>query len=115
MTAQEIIRLLSGVRFPLSTEKLLQAAIEEEFDAAGVEHSREHRLSTEDIIDFLVGVIGIECKLKGSRRDHYRQLDRYAQHDEISELILVTNVPTGMPAKINGKAVHVFNLSRAWL
>lgn len=115
MTSHDIIRILSATRFPLSNEKLLQAAIQEEFDAAGVEHSREHRLSAEDVIDFIAGSIGIECKVKGSRREHYRQLERYAQHDAISELILVTNVPMGMPPEINGKPVYIFNLAKAWL
>lgn len=115
MTAQEIIRILSGTRFPLSNEKLLQAAIEEEFDAHGVEHLREHRLSDADIIDFTVGRIGLEVKIKGTKREIFRQVERYAVHDIIDEIILATNVPMGMPAEINGKAVHVFNLSRAWL
>lgn len=115
MTAQEIIRLLSLTRFPLSNEKMLQAAIEEEFDDHGVEHSREHRLSASDIPDFMVGRIAIEVKIKGSKRAIYGQVKRYVEHAEVDELILVTNVPMGMPATINGKPIHVFNLARAWL
>lgn len=115
MNAQEIIRVLAGCRFPLSNEKLLQAAIQEEFDAHGVEHSREHRLSAADIPDFLIGRIVVEVKIKGSKRDIYAQVKRYADHDVVDELILATNVPTGMPTEINGKPVHVFNLARAWL
>lgn len=115
MSAHDVFRVLSGVRFPLSNEKLLQAAIEEEFDANGVAHIREHRLSSHDVVDFLVGGVAVECKVKGGRRDTYRQLERYAGHDAVDELILVTNVPTGMPAEINGKPVYVLNLAKAWL
>jgi hypothetical protein len=115
MTAQEIIRVLAGCRFPLSNEKLLQAAIQEEFDAHGVEHSREHRLSAADIPDFMVGRIVIEIKIKGSKRNIYAQIKRYAEHAEVDELILVTNVPMGLPAKVEGKPVHLVNLARAWL
>ena len=117
MKVQEIIQILSGCRFPLANEKMLQAAIEEEFDAHGVEHSREHRLSSEDVIDFFFEAegIGAEIKIKGSKRAIYGQIQRYAKHDCIRELILVTNVPMGVPAEVEGKPVYVVNLAKAWL
>lgn len=117
MSIQEIIRLLSSTRFPLSNEKLLQAAIEEEFDAHGVEHLREHRLSGADIVDFYFPAsrIAAEAKIKGSKRAIYSQMVRYAAHETVDELILVTNVPMGMPSEINGKPVYMVSLARAWL
>lgn len=112
---QTIISFFAGKRFPLSDEKRLQTAIEEEFQRAGILYEREFRLSPKDVIDFIVGRVGIEVKIKGGKLAIFRQVERYAQHDGIDALILATNVAMGMPEEINGKPVHVVNLGRAWL
>lgn len=114
-TVQDIFALLSRLRLPLSDEKLLQETIAEAFDRAGILHLREDRLSDKDVIDFTVGRIGIEVKIKGARRAIFNQVCRYAEHDRIKELILITNVATGFPAELNGKPVFVLNLAKAWL
>lgn len=112
---KQIFAAMRGIRFPLKNEKVLQAALSEEFTAAGIEHEREVRLSGADIVDFMFGEIAGECKIKGSKREIYFQLERYAEHDRVSSLILITNVPMGLPASIKGKPAYLFNLSRAWL
>lgn len=107
---------LRSTRFPLSDEKRLQAAISDAFTATGIEHEREVRLSDKDIIDFLLpGGLGIEVKIKGGKREIYFQVQRYAQHDQITALILATNVPMGFPPLVNGKPVYVHNFAMAWL
>jgi hypothetical protein len=63
----------------------------------------------------MVGGVGMEVKIKGSKREMYRQCERYCLHERVSALILATNVATGMPATINGKPVFVALLSRGWL
>lgn len=113
--SREIIQHLSGKRFSLSDEKRLQAEMEETFTAAGIEYDREYRLSHKDIIDFKIGRIGIEVKIKGGKLNIHRQIERYAASDELDEIILATNVATGMPETIKDKKIHVFNLGRAWL
>lgn len=111
-----IIRTLGSRRFSLTDEKKTQEEIEAALIETGIPVSREVRLGDGDIIDFVCAdTIGIECKLKGGRRAIYEQVRRYAQHDSISTLILVTNVPTGFPEEINGKPVYVVNLAKAWL
>lgn len=115
MTVQTIMALFSRLRLPLSDEKRLQAAIAEEFDAAGIVYEREARLSPADVIDFMSGEIGIEVKIKGSKRAIFHQVERYAQHDRVKELILVSNVAMGFPPEINGKPVYFHNLAKAWL
>ncbi|TCU34075.1 hypothetical protein [Rhizobium azibense] len=113
---QDIIRLLQSRRFSLTNEKKLQAEIEVELTAFGIEHEREYRLGAGSIIDFLVkDSIGAEIKLKGSKLNIFRQVERYTGFDEIKRLILVTNVPMGMPPLVNGKPVYVVNLAKAWL
>jgi hypothetical protein len=42
-------------------------------------------------IDFLVGAVGIECKIAGSTNEVLRQLIGYAGDDKVSELLLVTS------------------------
>ncbi|MER9768948.1 hypothetical protein NKJ09_23120 [Mesorhizobium sp. M0189] len=115
MTVQQIMALLAKLRLPLSDEKRLQAAIADEFTLADIHHEREVRLSPADVIDFMSGQVGIEVKIKGSKRAIYHQVERYAQHDALKELILVSNVAMGFPPEINGKPVYFHNLAKAWL
>lgn len=115
MTVDEIIAVLRPLRLPLSDENRLQASMADAFSAAALALEREVRLSAEDIIDFFGEGIGIEAKIKGGKMAIYRQLERYAKHDRIEQLILVTNVPTGMPTEIDGKPIYVHNLAMAWL
>ncbi|WPE19887.1 hypothetical protein [Shinella zoogloeoides] len=112
---QNILRLLRSRRFSLTDEKKLQAEIEEVLTAAGVDHKREHRLDAGSIIDFMIGATGVEVKIKGSKLNIFRQLERYAEFDAVECLVLVSNVPTGMPEHIDGKPVHLVNLAKAWL
>ncbi|MBF6618804.1 MAG: hypothetical protein ITG02_01055, partial [Patulibacter sp.] len=51
---------------------------------------REVRLSVRDRIDHVVGRIGIECKVAGDPDSVRRQMERYADHDRIEALVLVT-------------------------
>ncbi|AZO29341.1 hypothetical protein [Mesorhizobium sp. M1B.F.Ca.ET.045.04.1.1] len=114
-TAQEIMGFLSRLRLPLSTEVKLQLAIAEEFNAAGVNYEREVQLSPEDRPDFMIGDVAIEVKIKGSKRAIFHQVERYAQHAKVRELILISNVAMGFPPEINGKPVYFHNLAKAWL
>ncbi|NEI71032.1 hypothetical protein GR212_15745 [Rhizobium lusitanum] len=114
--AKKIVLLLVGQRLPVTDEKgRLQPAIAEALKAADVSFKREHRLDAHSIIDFLIDGVGIEVKVKGSKLNIFRQVERYAGFDEINTLILVTNVPMGMPPLVNGKPVYIVNLAKAWL
>lgn len=114
--AREIFDLLRNKRFMLSNEKSVQADIEKLFKSLSVSHKREHILDENNIIDFLMdNGVGIEVKIKGQKRAMYKQCERYAQFEDIKQLILLTSVSTGMPQEINNKPIHVLNLSRAWL
>lgn len=111
-----IFSCLSVRRISLSSEKKTQEEIATAFDECGIPYEREFRLSDKDIVDFLVDSrIATEIKIKGSKMGIFRQMERYAEHDAVKELILVTNVPTGFPPEVNGKSVYVLNLAKAWL
>ena len=122
-----LVRLLSRTRVDLSTEKVMQSGISVALASAGIPFEREHRLSAEDIPDFLIPCpraltqwIAVECKLKGRgggprKIDVYRQIERYTRHPEVAAIILASNLTMGLPAEIRGKPVYAASLSKGWL
>lgn len=116
MTAGGIIKFLSQYRLSFLDEKDLQRQIEEHLIAGGISHTREARLDDSNIVDFLIaGNIAMEIKIKGSRREIYKQCERYCSFDNVSQLILVTNRSMGFPKEINRKPCYVMALGKAWL
>lgn len=111
--AFEIVRTLSRHKFSAQNEKMLQ------IDLGATLRSyapiREHRLDDHNIIDFFVDGIGIEVKIKGGRKEIFRQCQRYCDFEEIKAFVLVTNRATGFPKEINGKPCYVVNLGMGWL
>lgn len=111
-----IMTLLRRHRIDLTDEKRTQADIESILTDAGIPFEREKRLAPGDIVDFLVaGGLAIEVKTDGSKASIYRQLLRYAGHDAVNELLLVSNVPMTLPPVINGKRAAVASLGAAWI
>lgn len=110
-----IIELLTTHRLPLSDEKLLQEAIGDVFQAAALDFEREVHLGPRDIVDFMVEGIAVEVKIKGNRRDIYRQLERYCTYETVASIVLATNVPMALPVEICGKPTGIAALGRGWL
>lgn len=118
MNPPPIIALLQSRPLPMTSEREAQEAVWALLVGAGVGLEREVRLSSQSRIDFLLDDgTGIEVKVKlaAGRRAYLRQLERYASHDRVQSLILLTGVATGMPASIGAKPVHVVSMGRAWL
>lgn len=107
-----LTRLLGNARYNFTTELELQDGIQKVLKSLDYPVEREVSLSPADRIDFMVGGIGIEVKVDGSRADVIRQLHRYAQLECINALILVTNRTkhNDMPATINDKPLKVISL-----
>jgi hypothetical protein len=82
--------LLSSYRFAFSDEDELQSAIEAALHRAGLDFEREARLDARDRPDFLVGDAAIEVKVAGSSAQVHRQLLRYAAHERVRSVLLVT-------------------------
>jgi hypothetical protein len=76
--------------FDTTDEYRFQDGVGAALARAGIIAEREVILTPRDRIDFLVGRIGIECKVQGSFIQVARQLCRYAQCDQIMALVLVT-------------------------
>lgn len=111
----ELIELLRSYQIPFGNEAAMQEGIEQILKAEGVKYSREHVFGPRDRIDFLIGRIGLECKVDSSKAVVAAQLLRYAERPEIDGLILVTSRHThAFPqTELGGKpfkAIRVVNL-----
>jgi hypothetical protein len=109
MNAGEIVALLEAHRFRAPSEADLQRGIAKVLEGAGVTFAREVRLNARDRIDFLLGDVGVECKVDGSLPDLIRQIDRYALHERIGALVVVTFRLrlARLPRELHGRPVHV--------
>jgi len=112
----KIICCIRAARLDLSDEKATQRDLAEMFTQERIFFAREVRLSRADIIDFMIQGIGIEVKLQGAVKTAvHRQLVRYAKHDNIKCLILVSNLSMGLPQQIEGKDVYFVSAAEGWL
>ncbi len=113
MTVKDLVTALRGYRFNFSNEADLQDGIEEVLTAKGCSFERECALEGAGVIDFLLaGGIGIEIKIKGSPVLVTRQLLRYAECEDVKELVLVTARSRlgDLPDTLRGKRVTVVSL-----
>jgi len=108
LSAHELCLLLERSLRGLGEEYRVQAAIEALLKREGIQHVREFTLSPKDRIDFLVGTVGIEVKVAGGIGAVVRQLERYAKHECIQSLVLVTTKSTlaRVPLELNGKPLR---------
>ncbi len=115
-TSELIVERLRKYRFFLESEKQLQEDLYRSFNKKD-KPIKEYRLDRRNIIDFYYqrDKIGIEVKIKGSKRQIYDQLVRYSNFDDIDCIILVTCKSMGLPEQINGKRCYYYNLSEAWM
>ncbi len=102
-------------KYPLTMDELsIHRKMAENFDRLGIAYEREVVLSDDSRIDFLIGNLGIEVKIKGSKKAIYYQCERYCKFDRISELVLLTNVPMVFDSHILGKPFHIIQMGKAW-
>jgi hypothetical protein len=121
MTSSELAVLLEGQRFRVGTEAALQDGIAAFLTRSGIHYQREYRFEkncrvqgdrlvrSKDIVDFLVDGIACEVKIHGGPSEVTRQLHRYAQHEVVTSLVLVTSRMQlcRVPRELNGKTVSV--------
>ncbi|MCJ8139597.1 hypothetical protein [Falsirhodobacter halotolerans] len=114
--ARRIVTIALANRINVSTEHAAHASLAAALEAAQLPVAREVRLTTAERIDIMVEGVGVEVKIKGSRRDIYHQLERYAACEQITALVLAT--ATAWPAhmaEIGGKPFFHASLVRGWL
>jgi hypothetical protein len=116
MTAKDVAGFIRIGAYRLGSESLLQVDLEKHFRAGEIPYEREHRLAAAERVDFFVdGHIALELKIKGNRRAILRQMERYASHEAVDSLILLTGAAMGMPPRLNDKPVYVVQLGRMGL
>lgn len=114
---QRIAGAIESFRLDLSDEKRLQADLEVALQAFPWPFEREKNLSSRDIPDFFFasGLV-IECKLRPAQKMAvFRQLERYASHQEVTGILLASNLSMTLPEKIHGKPAMTVSLSKGWL
>lgn len=114
-TAPAIVTLLRATRLSCSSEAKLQKSIDDALTARGVPFDREAILGPGERIDFLAGRVGVEAKARYAKRATFRQLERYALHDTVDALILVTGTAMGLPPTLNGKPLYIVSVGRTFL
>lgn len=113
----QITNALRGRRLSLQNEKRLQQEIEKALTENGIAHEREVHLNDESIVDFMVGSIAVEVKIKtkANAMSIYRQMERYAEFEQVETLLLITGRTLSLPDIINNKPVYMMTLSRTQL
>lgn len=97
---------ISAHRYNCASEKELQDALQIVIAERDYDWAREVTLGPKDRIDFMTIGIGIEVKIKGAPNAVLRQLQRYAQYQQVEALLLVTTrwqLVRELPRKLNGK------------
>ena len=114
--ARRIVQLIEGAKINVTTEAASHQAIAALLAGHGMDVQTEVRLSPKSRVDLMVGSIAIEVKTGHRRADILRQINRYSQIDEVSEVILATAIafPKSIK-KLGGKKLHIASLSRGWL
>lgn len=87
---EDLVSALKSFVIPADNEAAMQSVIERIMRIRNYDFSREVILSDADRIDFMVGTIGLECKVAGTPASVMAQCGRYLEHDAIESLILVT-------------------------
>ncbi len=116
VTAESISHLLCSLRAPIQQgEYDLHDLVRETLEGGGIPCSHEVPLAPRCRIDFLCGTVGIEIKRgKVDKRRVLNQLTRYADCNQISALILLTEGTVALPNTIHGKPVTLICLNRLW-
>lgn len=105
---------LGGRRYRYKDEATLHEALSAVLDDALIEHEHEVRIEG-GRIDFVVGKVGIEVKVKGSVEVLRRQLEGYSAERKLNELLVVTTRPAhrAVPDRIGDMRVRVVSIG-AW-
>jgi hypothetical protein len=105
----ELAKQLEGFRYETCSEARLQLGIWHALGFLNHPAEREVQVSC-GRLDFLTeDGVAIEVKLHGTTNDLLRQLQRYAQLDEVKELLVVTTRHrlAQLPMTLSGKPVSV--------
>ena len=107
---EQLAELLSRYVHRGADEYAIHASIARVLTHHHVPFSQEFRLSSHDVVDFLVdGQVALEVKVAGQRTAVMRQLQRYARHDHVEGVLLATTsyrLRGGLPTSLHGTPVR---------
>lgn len=109
LDAEDICNILSAYHISTYTEAAMQSDVQSIFETCCA-FVREATLGPGERVDFLVGRVAVECKIKGGKNEVLSQLIRYAEHDSVSAIVLVTAKANHRKidgTELSGKRVHV--------
>lgn len=109
----KITDALAMYKYVFTDEAELQSGIATALGQSDIDYEKEARLSDCDRLDFLVEKnIALEVKVDGSASALTRQVHRYAQHESIEGIIVVTNLNrlTDLPETLNKKPIAIYHL-----
>lgn len=108
-TVTDLVTLIRSHRFNWKNEEDFQEGIRHVLKGGKIQFRREVILGDAGRIDFMVGKIGVEIKVKESVSKVAKQLHDYAKRPEIRELLLVTTKVShrGISGTMRGKRVTV--------
>jgi hypothetical protein len=116
MSPELLVQKLKQARLRHTTEFELQGDVYTLLDQLGVSFDQEKRLSGRDVVDVLtIDGVAIECKIDGQPMAVHRQLERYAQHDAVKAIILLTARHMSVKPEINGKPAYAVKVGLGWL
>jgi hypothetical protein len=113
-TFDQVLQALRAYRYPVSTERDLQHAVERVLQQHFVRYEREFVFDRDSRPDFYLPDFraALELKVDGSTMEVTRQLYRYAGDERVDELVLMTSRYTHarVPHEMRGKTVRVITL-----
>ena len=111
-----VYEALQGLRAPIQQgEYDLHRMALDALHARGISCEHEVPFAQRCRIDLMCGGVGIEIKRgKPQRARLMEQLTRYAQCEQVEELILVVERSVDLPRAICGKPLRVVCLNRLW-
>lgn len=114
-TADDVTKLLEQFIFRGSSERDIQDVIERVLIEGGMAVQREFRLSQRDIPDFLIaGSVVVEVKMRASGSAVLGQIARYAAHEQVSAIVVVSprmSTLSAIPAAVLDVPVRVVGLT----
>lgn len=112
-TVERVIGALRGCALRVRDEEAMQGEVAKLFAANDVTFVEQEVLGPGERIDFLCGQgVGVELKTRGGAAPLIRQLARYAAHERIRALVVVSTRRQllALPSSIGGKPI-----SKVWV
>lgn len=94
----------------------MQREVAAALDAAGLSFREQVQLTPQDRPDFMVGSSAVELKIDGALVALIRQLHRYAQHQDVASIVVVSSKLrlADLPPTINNKPVAAVWVARGF-